>query len=73
MRLITVRLHGVLHHYDSGRGWEGPDAVILESLTPHDTPDHPQWPREVAETIRDRLGAEIVYAQPREHRRGRVY
>ena len=34
---------------------------------------HDDWPRLVAETVRDQLGAEILYVVPVEHVPGRVY
>ena len=71
--VISIRLWGTVHEYFGDGGWRGPFAATLETLTPHDTPDIPDWPRQVAEAIRDELGAEIIYTQARENVPGRVY
>ena len=70
--LLTIRLRGEDISYDGEGGWSSHER-FLDSLTPENSPSIPDWPRLVAETMRDQLGAEILYVVPAENVPGRVY
>ena len=70
--LLILRLWGEVISYDGGAGWSS-YREFLDTFTPANTPDIPQWPQLVAETIRDQLGGEILYVRRLENVPGRVY
>lgn len=70
--LLTIRLWGEEISYDGDVGWSSHQG-FLDTLTPENSPSIPDWPRLVAETMRDQLGAEILYVVPAENVPGRVY
>ena len=73
---VSVRLKGDLYHHDDESGWRGPEELELKLLrweSPPDRPSIPNWPQLAAETMRDRLGADIVYVRHRKSVPGRVY
>ena len=72
MILVTIRLSGEVISYDGKAGWSSRQE-FLDTFTPDNTPDIPQWPQLVAETMRDQLGAEILYVKRVENVPGRVY
>jgi len=72
MRFVTIRLWGEAISYDGEAGWSSRQE-FLDTFTPDNTPDIPQWPQLVAETVRDQLGAEILYVMQVESVPGRVY
>ncbi|MXZ89099.1 MAG: hypothetical protein F4081_03715 [Dehalococcoidia bacterium] len=72
MRLVAIRLWGEDISYDGEAGWSS-HGRLLDTLTPENSPSIPDWPRLVAETMRDQLGAEILYVVPAENVPGRVY
>ncbi len=72
MTLVTIRLWGEVISHDGETGWSS-RREFLDTLTPDNTPDIPQWPQLVADTVRDQLGAEIVYVKRVESVPGRVY
>ncbi len=72
MILVTIRLWGEVISYDGEAGWSSHQR-FLDTFMPENSPSIPQWPQLVAETIRDQLGAEILYVRHVESVPGRVY